>query len=109
VGIGFFNGSTDGSTIKGNKIGTNAAGTGNIGNSSHGIELCCGAGNNTIGGTNAGEANVIAFNGGVGVTVHGVMSGSTGANGNRITGNSIHDNTGLGIDLGNDGVTPNDA
>ena len=29
--------------------------------------------------------------------------------GNRFEGNSIHDNAGLGIDLGDNGVTPNDA
>jgi CSLREA domain-containing protein len=109
VGVGLFNSANDGSTLKGNKIGTDAAGTSPVANGSHGIELCCGAGNNTVGGTDLGDSNVIAYNGGAGVTVHGVPSGSTGANGNRITGNSIHDNTGLGIDLGNDGVTPNDA
>ena len=48
-------------------------------------------------------ANTIANNGGDGVTVV-----SNGATGNRIEKNSIHDNVGLGIDLGDDGVTAND-
>ena len=34
---------------------------------------------------------------------------SDGSSNNRITGNSIHDNGGLGIDLGSDGVTLNDV
>ncbi|MCH8920569.1 MAG: thrombospondin type 3 repeat-containing protein [Chloroflexi bacterium] len=44
----------------------------------------------------------MAFNGGDGVFV---QSGS----GNLISSNSIHSNTGLGIDLGADGVTANDT
>ena len=47
-------------------------------------------------------ANTIAQNAGAGVTVFGAASG------NRIVGNSIFANGGLGIDLGFDGVTPND-
>jgi hypothetical protein len=47
-------------------------------------------------------ANTIRFNGGDGVSV---MSGS----GTRILTNSISDNGGLGIDLNDDGPTPNDA
>jgi CSLREA domain-containing protein len=52
--------------------------------------------NNTI------EGNTIAHNNGDGIRV---LYGSTG---NAITGNDIHDNGGLGIDLGGDGPTPND-
>src|SRR5439155_1349078 len=46
----------------------------------------------------------IAFNLGAGVVVQGV-----GATGNPIRGNAIYSNGALGIDLGGDGVTPNDA
>ncbi len=48
------------------------------------------------------SANTIAHNAGTGVVVFGAASG------NRIVGNSIFANGGLGIDLGFDGVTPND-
>jgi len=57
--------------------------------------------NNTIGGTTAGAGNTIAFNTQDGVAV---LSGTR----NAILGNSIFSNTGLGIDLEPDGVTPND-
>jgi hypothetical protein len=60
----------------------------------------------TIGGTSAGEGNEIAGHLGSGVTVANTFSGV------RITGNSIHDNGALGIDLITNGlqtgVTPND-
>jgi hypothetical protein len=57
---------------------------------------------NTIGGTEAGAGNLISYNGrGVGIT--------TGSTGNRILSNSINNNVGLGIDLGDLGVTNNDA
>ena len=74
-----------------------------ITNCNTGVDILDGAQNNTVGSTTAGEGNVIAFNAGDGVLVEG-----TGATGNTICGNSIHSNTGLGIDLWSDGVTPND-
>jgi len=59
--------------------------------------------NNTIGGTNTFDTNVIANS-----TTNGiVVTGS--AIGNKILGNSLHDNVLLGIDLNADGATPNIA
>ena len=51
----------------------------------------------TIGGTASGAGNVIAYNGGAGVFLEQGY-------GIPIRGNSIHDNAGLGIDLGPAGV-----
>ncbi len=89
--------------IQGNLIGTQANGTSALANTGHGILVGNGAtaNNTTIGGNNVGEGNTIAFNGGDGVYV----VASTGVS---IRGNSIHSNTGLGIDLGTNGVTAND-
>ena len=60
---------------------------------------------NTIGGFNP-DGNIIAYNTGDGIVV---ATGTSDDNvGNAIEENSIHDNGGLGIDLGDDGITPND-
>jgi hypothetical protein len=59
------------------------------------------AGSNNAIGTSAIDKNTIVFSGGAGVAV-------TGGLGNSIRFNSINSNSGLGIDLGNDGVTAND-
>ena len=64
------------------------------------------AGGNAIGGTKPGDGNTIVFNGGSGVAV--VYTGTFGA-GSRVRRNGIGGNGRLGIDLGNDSVTPNDA
>jgi hypothetical protein len=92
----------DGGIVRGNRIGTDAAGLLPLGNGGWGLHLL--AGGVQVGGLGAGEANVIAFNG---TTFQGgvyVESGLT----NAIRGNSIHDNAGLGIDLSPIGATAND-
>lgn len=96
---GFFSG-VIGNVIQGNFIGLNAAGTGAVPNVNQGIAISD-AVNGTIGGTQSGAGNRIAFNGGPGIT----MSSGTGC---AIRGNAIFSNNGLGIDLGPTGVTPND-
>jgi uncharacterized repeat protein (TIGR01451 family)/CSLREA domain-containing protein len=62
----------------------------------------------TIGATTAAAGNVIAFNGQSGVRVSGLVGSPLNIN-NRIESNSIFANGGLGINLGNDGVTANDS
>lgn len=98
--------------IRGNRIGTNAAGTTAVANGSHGVLVTNRVSNTLIGGTTPGAGNTIAFNGGAGVLVgRDPALGFTipaGA-GNAINGNSIHSNALLGIDIrANTGVTAND-
>ena len=85
--------------VLGNRIGVTASG-GAAGNGGAGVHAL--GARATIGGTAAGEANRIAHNAGDGVAV--TDFGSL----NMISGNSIFDNDGLGIDLDDDGVTAND-
>ncbi|MDX2436715.1 MAG: hypothetical protein QNL88_06675, partial [Acidobacteriota bacterium] len=93
--------------IKGNILGLDVTRTNTIGNgfdnSSRSAIHLSNAPANTVGGTEAGASNEIAGNLYLGVTVNG-----DDAVQNRILGNSIHDNGGMGIDLGLDGVTSND-
>lgn len=60
-----------------------------------------------VGGLGIGQANSIADNGGKGVVIGASLLDTS----QRVTvrGNSIYNNGGLAIDLGNDGVTPNDS
>ncbi len=80
---------TEQTSVNGNLIGTDITGTMPLGNGQNGIAIRLFSTGNAIGGE-AGLSNVIAYNG------------------NRVSGNSIHDNGGLGIDLAGDGVTSND-
>lgn len=86
--------------IRGNFIGTNVFGTGGVPNGMSGIRFPQNTIGNSIGGTAPGEANTIAFNTGDGL-------GSTAGRAVHLLPNSIFGNAGLGIDRGDDGVTPN--
>lgn len=87
-------------TIQGNLIGTDITGNQPIPNLKAGIELGTNSTEMVVGGPGT-AANRIEFNGGDGIYVSG------GAN-QSIDQNHILSNSGLGIDLGADGVTPND-
>ncbi len=89
--------------IEGNFIGTNATGAKDLGNGGVGVYVQ--DSDNTIGGTMRGAGNVIAYNGQAGVAVVDNFNGLT--TGVEILSNSIFANQGLGIDLNDDGVTPN--
>ena len=119
-GNGFYGVLLEGASqtfVQGNLIGTQADGISDLGNGHDGVRLLYGNAAptaNVIGAANSGGAggNVIAYNGALSASQSGgvVVSGGTG---NRISTNSIFANTGtpggLGIDLGVDGVTPNQA
>src|SRR5204863_8474027 len=94
--------STGNNVIQGNFIGTDLTGTNARGNSGDGIFI--NSPQNLIGGTTAEVANLIAFNGRNGITV---AAGAGHAN--ALLGNRIFSNNNLGIDLGENGVTPNDG
>ena len=91
-------------TIQGNFIGTDDTGLVNLGNTGVGVRIYSNVTGTEVGGAQAGAGNVIAFNSGAGIQVE-----ATAGQGNAFLGNSIHSNVGLGIDLNNDGPTPNDA
>ena len=99
------------STVAGNFIGTNSAGTAALSNGGSGVHISETSVGNTVGGTTGltpgactGSCNLIFGNDSRGVTITGA-----GVTGNAVWGNSIDQNGGLGIDLGADSVTPNDA
>ncbi|MDB5349721.1 MAG: Na-Ca exchanger/integrin-beta4 [Planctomycetota bacterium] len=91
--------------VEGNYIGVAADGTSLLGN---GTGITIDGVGNTIGGPSAAFANIIAGNTGLGGVA--VLSGT----GNAILSNAIYQNfqpanKQLGIDLGGDGITPNDS
>lgn len=99
-------------TLQGNTIGVDVFGipAPNLGG---GISLSNGSSSNLIGGTVKGSANTIAHNGAEGLETGGIVIYGDERSPilNSILQNSIHSNTGLGIDLlgGAIGVLPNDT
>lgn len=102
--------------VAGNAIGTSDDGALVAGNANAGILIYAsfgsfGADNNIIGvdyakPNHAGMTNLIAHNQN-GVVIRNPVSGAT-CTGNKIASNSIFQNTLLGIDLGDDGISSND-
>ncbi|MBZ0292548.1 MAG: CSLREA domain-containing protein, partial [Anaerolineae bacterium] len=102
TGVTLLGATTTGNTIAGNSIGIDVTGSQNLGNTLQGILIDSDASNNVVTG------NTIRFNG-VGIEV---VTGT----GNHFSGNVIADQTGLGINLDEDGnaatidaVTANDV
>ena len=81
-GYGVLIDNADDNLVTGNYIGTNALGTGDLGNASGGVAIFNGAGN-TVGGAGAGAGNVIAGN------LRGVEIYNPTATDNVIQGNII--------------------
>ncbi|MBW3543568.1 MAG: DUF4347 domain-containing protein, partial [Planctomycetes bacterium] len=96
-----------GNVVIGNYIGTNASGTAALGNQSVGVQLSAsalgGTTNNRIGGSAAGEGNVISGNLGHGISVIGASTGNI-IEGNYVGTNAAGDaalaNGASGIDVG---------
>jgi hypothetical protein len=89
-----------GNLVQGNFIGTGVDGLSRLSNEVDGVLVDQNASENSIGGLAVGAGNTIAFNLGTGVVINS-------GNANAILSNAIYANTKLGIDLGDDGVTPN--
>jgi hypothetical protein len=96
-GVHISSSDTNGNTVSGNYIGTDAGGTLDRGNGQDGVRIDASAKNNTV-----GPDNLIAYNDDCGVSVHG-----SGTSGNTITQNAIYSNDDVGIELvlgGNDNI-----
>lgn len=90
-------------TLYGNTLGTDLLRTANLGND---IAVWTARGGITVGGIQAGQANTIAYSETAAIEFFGNQS-SPNRLGATIRGNSLFANA-LGIDLGSDGITPND-
>jgi titin len=104
VGVDLTDAGTTGNLIRGNRIGVGAGGAALA--DGIGVSIGGGASNNRVGGTAPGAGNVIADNTRQGVVI-GTSVTETTTVGNAVLGNGIFGNAGLGIDLGEDGVTAN--
>lgn len=82
-GISLWYDTATGNVIRGNYIGVDTTGVRRCANQNHGIQVANFANNNTIGGTAAGEGNVISGNGENGILI------SQGAHHNTLYGNLI--------------------
>jgi len=83
TGVMIHGPATTANTVAGNFIGTNAAGTGALGNVFDGVSFLQGATGNTVGGTAAGAPNLISGN------RFGVASFGAGSAGNFVVSNFI--------------------
>jgi parallel beta-helix repeat protein len=93
-GVTICDSGTTGNTVSGNYIGTDVNGTADLGNTRDGVYIYSGAQNNTIGGDEASERNVISGN-----ALDGIGLFTAGSN--VISGNYIGTDASGSADLGN--------
>ncbi|MFO1277688.1 MAG: DUF4347 domain-containing protein, partial [Sphaerotilus natans] len=98
-----IDGSSTGTTIRGNRVGTDLAGSANFGAVQNGILLEHGAAQSSI------VENTVAFSGRGGVYTDGIDLLSTAGSGNLISRNTLYSNAGQDINLGADGLDGNDS
>ena len=82
VGVIIAGAAAGGNKVIGNYIGTDVTGTAALGNTVDGVNIQ--SPTNTVGGTTAGERNLISANNGVGVIIQ-----TANGTGNKVTGNFI--------------------
>ena|GEM_PF-2044040 len=97
-GINVHGGGTNGTSILGNYIGTDASGISALANTQEGIKVNNGADDTTIGGNAAGDGNVISSNG-----FDGILVDESGTDGTTIIGNRIGTTEDGSTALGNTG------
>jgi CSLREA domain-containing protein len=89
--------------IYGNYIGTDSTGTANYGNISHGISVAQSdvTGTTSVGANTANQTNIIKYNGGAGVYIEGITTGSArpATENYNIIGNTISNNASHGIHI----------
>ena len=95
TGVQINEDTSDNTRVQDNRIGIAANGVAALGNGRDGVNVAHASTGTFIAG------NVIAHNGRHGVQISNGL-------GHRIENNRVHDNDELGIELGNDGATPND-
>ncbi|NNL70576.1 MAG: cadherin-like domain-containing protein, partial [Acidimicrobiia bacterium] len=104
-GIDITDGGTDSNTVAGNYIGTDVAGTADLGNATDGVAIRNSAQSNSVGGVTVGHRNIIAGNDNDGVWITGAGTQFNTVLGNWIgvasdgsaLGNSYH---GVAIEFG---------
>jgi len=95
----FINGvSAIGNMVQGNFIGTDVTGTLPLGNLGFGVQICCGAHENIIGGASEVERNLISGNNSSGIWIR-----NPGTDRNKISGNYIGTDITGTVPLGNIG------
>lgn len=100
--LGTQGSNAEGTVITGNTVGLNGAATQPVPNAGFGISIDSTSAT-VVGGIAAQNGNTLAWNA-TGIRVFGPTPLTT-----QILQNAIHDNAGLGIDLGAAGMTPNDT